>query len=357
MIENSVVFANRKGGVGKTSTSAHFAASLARADWKVLVVDLDPQGDLGRDLGYIEHEDNDEGAMLHDAVNDHTPLLAAPLHLDRLNLDAVPGGAWTEELGRLINRLEVRFPALCVEEALKEIAEDYDMVVIDAPPAAGLLQDAALAAGHYVVGTTKDDSGSYSGVRELLERIRQANEQINPELTLIGVVLFDIESNASQIRKQAQGAVAKVLSDSKSDARVFKSIIRHLSEGRLLRERGLTVFEREDQLLSEQIQRDKNRQDRDEARKKKGLLERMGMRKAEEESKPTDDEGISPSPEESLLKLQRGIHGLARDYASLTTEILRSFNDHRNKKVVDVRTSTGVDVEEAAETEVMEESK
>ncbi len=85
MLQRSIAVSNGKGGVGKTSVASHLAGIAAAAGWKVLAVDLDPQGNLGQDLGYYQADRGDSGRSLSDAVIDGTELV--PLRDVRPNLD------------------------------------------------------------------------------------------------------------------------------------------------------------------------------------------------------------------------------------------------------------------------------
>src|SRR5688500_12786513 len=135
VLDRAVVVCNGKGGVGKSSLAAAVAAMAAGASWKTLVVDLDPQGNLGFDLGYVQDGRSDGGEALQRAVLSGHEL--QPLEGVRYNLDAVPAGPGTEEcFDRLRER--VRFDGLgalrAFYEALAPLASNYDLVVIDTPP-------------------------------------------------------------------------------------------------------------------------------------------------------------------------------------------------------------------------------
>ena len=89
-ITNTIAFANGKGGVGKTSVTANVAGIAALSGWRVLTIDLDPQGNLGNDLGYLQSGESDQGAGLMAAIRDDKKL--KPLRDVRPGLDSVPGG-------------------------------------------------------------------------------------------------------------------------------------------------------------------------------------------------------------------------------------------------------------------------
>ena len=167
------MFGNGKGGVGKTSICANVAGMAAQSGWKVLAVDLDPQGNLGSDLGYKQAGRSDEGEGLLQAVVTSSPL--QPLRAIRPNLDVICGGrSTTDLLAVLTNRRSVDPSAVGdIAKVLAPLSEQYDLLVIDSPPAGGVAVDAALAAASHLVIPVKFDEGSIDGLsswRASLER-------------------------------------------------------------------------------------------------------------------------------------------------------------------------------------------
>ena len=137
-LTNTIAFANGKGGVGKTSVTANVAGIAALSGWRVLTVDLDPQGNLGTDLGYTQAGASDQGAGLMAAIRDGSAL--TPLRNVRPGLDAVPGGDHMDGLMTVLapRLLDESAPATAIADALASLAEDYDLVLLDCPPAGGV---------------------------------------------------------------------------------------------------------------------------------------------------------------------------------------------------------------------------
>lgn len=225
MLSQALAVTQGKGGVGKTSTCAALAGLLARAQWRVLTVDVDPQGNLGRDLGYYDQvaERGDGGKALLGAVHGF-PL--EPLRGVRDGLDCVSGGEATEELLAVLSSRESRRAGSALSaigDALAPLARDYDLIIIDCPPANPLLQKAALAAAQYVVIPTRADEASIDGLLRVDALFPDARV-VNPGLHLLGAFLFGVGLQSKRLAEDARSAVADCLG---SAEHVFCAQIRH----------------------------------------------------------------------------------------------------------------------------------
>src|ERR1044071_5177656 len=148
-----------KGGVGKTSTVASLAGLVARSGRRVLTVDVDPQGNPGRALGYFDAVDEagDGGRALLGALHGYP---VQPLTDVRDRLDSITAGPATEQFAQLRGVEETEKPGSAVHaltSALEPLAADYDLIVIDCPPGNQPLQTAALGASQYVLIPTAPD--------------------------------------------------------------------------------------------------------------------------------------------------------------------------------------------------------
>lgn len=232
---------NGKGGVGKTSTVANVGGLLALSGYRVLLVDLDPQGNLAEDLGYTATSDN--GAALARAVQYGETV--QPVQGVRSNLDVCPAGEHLEDLAAAITarvRREGVAGNLSLATSLEGVAGNYDLVLIDCPPGDAVLQSLALGAARWVLIPTKTDASSRKGLREVARRFTEARTT-NPALRLLGVVLFDVGAGASRIRARAQELVEADLGGA---APVLCSTIRHVEAAAAdARERGELAHEME----------------------------------------------------------------------------------------------------------------
>lgn len=202
MIERSIAFLNGKGGVLKTTLAAHVSAIAALGGWRVLVVDLDPQGNLAVDFGAQDQADG--GAGLYRAVAQGTAL--EPLRTIRPGVDLVAGGPDT---GRLAEHLRVErqsapFPRSDqLLKVLAPLAVDYNLVVLDCPPGDKVIHAQALATANFVIVPTQPDVASINGLAATFEACLEAQQHANVDLQVLGVVLGPIGTAATAVKQSA----------------------------------------------------------------------------------------------------------------------------------------------------------
>lgn len=238
-----VVFATGKGGTGKTSCAANVAGLAAQAGMKTLLIDLDSQANLGYDLGYVDSPAADNGKYLVKTLFNGDGSLAPVLEAVRPNLDVIPGGSELDELEEIVlarqrRGLEGR---TILRDALRGIEDDYALIIIDTPPSRrSALVQLALAAARWIVIPTKSDRASIKGLSVLAEQV-VAIREVNPEIDVLGAVLFGMGSAATVRRRFAAEDVRTVLGDS---ALLCESIIRHAEAAADdAREKGKLVYE------------------------------------------------------------------------------------------------------------------
>jgi chromosome partitioning protein len=191
--------ANQKGGVGKTTTTINLAASLALAGRRVLLVDVDPQGNLTSGLGQRNHA-NAVGTI-YDALTTPDPTSDARPFVISAGVD----GLSLIPADRELTGAEIEMVSLSVREErlrllLERVRDDYDYVFIDCPPSLGLLTLNALVAADAVIIPLHCEYFALEGLADLVSTIRRVRAALNPQLDIEGVLLtmFDERTNLGQ---------------------------------------------------------------------------------------------------------------------------------------------------------------
>lgn len=282
-----------KGGVGKTSLACNFAGLSASRGMRVLLVDLDPQNNTARDLGY---DPQDGTAFVHAILNGTTMPVLADV---RDGLDVVPSGAKLEQIQAhamtwFMNQ-EASFPER-LEKSLEPIAEHYDLIVLDTPPGNPTLYGAALEISKFVVIPTAGDEASLDGVALVAERFVKVKSK-NPALTLAGIVLFGTDARARRVNTELNERLQDML---EGVAPIFENRIRNAKSASVdARKHGLLAHELAN--ASAQLQKDR-------------------IKALRQGTVSTD------------LLFSRNSSGLAEDYVKVTDEILEQIGMGEDKR-------------------------
>ena len=209
-----ISFANQKGGVGKTTTAINIAASLATIKKRVLLIDIDSQGNAGTGLGFVRasHKQSVYGVLMGTATITENILTTAIPNLHLLPASAKLAGAELDMLD-LENR-EYR-----LKDAIKSIENNYDYVLIDCPPALGMLTINALSASDYVIIPLQCEFFALEGVQQLLSTISAIQQKWNPKLDILGMVLTMYDKKLG-LTKAVEDDVRTTFGD-----KVFKTVV------------------------------------------------------------------------------------------------------------------------------------
>ena len=209
-----IAIANQKGGVGKTTTSVNLGAGLAQVGKKVLLVDIDAQGNATTGVGIEKSEldqciynvlveDADVQGVIQKTATENLDVLPATIQLAGAEIELVP----------TISR-EVR-----LQRALQPVRDEYDYIIIDCPPSLGLLTINALTAADSVIIPVQCEYYALEGLSQLLNTVRLVQKHLNKDLAIQGVLLTMLDARTN-LGIQVIDEVKKYFRD-----KVYRSII------------------------------------------------------------------------------------------------------------------------------------
>ncbi len=199
-MNNIFAVTNQKGGVGKTTTTVNLAASLADVGKKVLVVDLDPQGNATTGCG-VEKEDIEFSS--YDVIMTEAKAADAIVNCEDIGLDIIPTN--TDLAAAEVQLIDVKLREHRLRLALESTREKYDYIFIDCPPSLSMLTVNALVAAKGVLIPIQCEYYALEGLSSLLRTVERVKQRANPHLEISGLVrtMYDARNNlANQVSNQ-----------------------------------------------------------------------------------------------------------------------------------------------------------
>lgn len=213
-----ISFTNQKGGVGKTTTCVNLSAYLAVLGQKVLMIDLDPQGNATSGVGIEKHKGL---KTINELINGENTFKEVVVETQIEGLDVIPSTVDLAAAEVMLVSMPQREKVM--KKILEEVQNDYDFIMIDCSPSLGLLTINALAASNSVIIPMQCEFYALDGLTQLMNTIRLVKHHLNPELDIEGVVRT-MKDNRSNLINQVSQEIIKFFKNKVMDTYIPRNI-------------------------------------------------------------------------------------------------------------------------------------
>ena len=212
-----IAIANQKGGVGKTTTAINLAAALAMCGQRTLLMDLDPQANSS--MTYVDIRTVEKS--MYDVMSDGMPLADVIIPSPVPNLELAPSRIALAKLeSKLVGEIDSHFR---LKDRLATVSGRFDYVIIDTPPALGLITVNALVAATHLLVPVQSSYFALEGTDDLLETVEKIRARPNPDLKLLGAVIT-LHDKRTTLARDVQKAISEVFGNRVFRTTVTKSI-------------------------------------------------------------------------------------------------------------------------------------
>lgn len=215
-VTHVISIANQKGGVGKTTTSINLGAYLAKLGQRVLIVDLDPQGNSSSGLAIAK---NQLPATAYNVLVDNVAAKDAIQKTSQKNMDVLPANSVLAAAELELSAMPQR--EFQLRKALGGL--EYDYILIDCPPSLGLLTLNGLVAATHLLIPVQSEYYALEGLGQLLSTVKRVRQGLNPQLVLLGVVIT-MHSSRTSLAAQVQGELKHHFPDTLFDTIIPRNI-------------------------------------------------------------------------------------------------------------------------------------